>query len=376
MKNLYLLFFFILGIINPSDTYSQTIVDDCDFVTVTSVPNYPSVYVSEGLGTFDRIVVDGTVLCTFTTLDNNVRLMMPLLTLEKQINGNWTAVQGPVEGSVGFKFTNLSPGEYRVKIRTPYFSENRCDVDDIGNINKARIRIVNILGQFIGYSGTYDNSPFGGNPNVVTNEVTVGPSQSSDIQWAYIDGDGMDSGANLYDFNEIVKISTSGTQNQTRWWLAIFELNGAQRYKANGWTTGTIPSEINLTEFWGNWEFENLTSYRVQLAIDNGCNITWAAMSPTPPDFFICPSGSGCRIGDEDVEVTMSPNPTSGHFWLHDLPSADVQVTLYDLSGRLVESFTNTNNGLFDIANVNTGMYIIRASLHGEVLYNNKLSVF
>ena len=187
----------------------------------------------------------------------------------------------------------------------------------------------------------------------------------------------MDAGTNLFDFNEVVRINTAGTQNYTHWWLAIFELNGAMRYKSTGWNFGAMPTTINLSSFWGEnaWVFENLTSYRVQLAISNQCNTQWTEMSPAPPDFFICPQGSGCRPGGEIVPITLAPNPATYQFSLQNLPNSDVQVHVYDMSGRLVKNYQNTYGGSFDISDVNNGIYIIRAVQDGEILYNGKLSV-
>jgi len=377
MRNITLLLIFIFGLFGGSEINGQIAKGGCDNVTVLTIPPYPVVYTADGSpGTFSRKTVGDSVICTWIPLiPTSVRQMLPLLTLEKWENGSWLPVQGPVEGGVGFTFTNVSPGKYRVKILTPYYSENKCDVDKLGNIKRSRISIINILGQFIGYAGTYDNTPFGGNQIYYTNEVFVGAAQTSDIQWSYIDGDGLNLGDNLFDFNEVVRINTAGTQNYTGWWLAIFELNGAQRYKTTGWNFGAMPTEINLTTFWSNFRFENLTSYRVQLAISNQCNTQWTEMSPAPPDFFICPHGSGCRPGDEIVPITLAPNPASQQFSFQNLPTSDVQVHLYDMSGRLVKNYQNTYNGSFDISDVNNGIYIVRAVKGGEILYNGKLSV-
>jgi len=379
MRNLTFLLLFVFGLFATAEISGQTAFGGCDFVRVTSIPSYPTVYTGDGfLGTFSRKIVGDSVACTWLALfPKNVRQMLPMLTLEKWINGAWVAVQGPVEGGVGFSFTNVAPGKYRVKILTPYYSENKCHVDKLGNITRSRISIINLLGQFIGFVGTYDNTPFGGNQTYYTNEVFVGASQSSDIQWSYIDGDGLDMGANLFDLNEVVRINTAGTQNYTHWWFAIFELNGPQRYKSTGWNFGAMPTIINLSNFWGenNWKFENLTSYRVQLAISNQCNTQWTEMSPLPPDFFICPQGSGCRPGDEIVPITLAPNPASQQFSLHNLLTSDVQVNMYDMSGRLVKNYSNINDGSFDISDINSGIYIVRAMQSGEILYNGKLSV-
>jgi len=376
-------FLFILSFLAFSFySKSQVAAGGCSSVTVVSIPSYPTVYLGNIQTSLSKSFcnLEGDPHCQiFVNGSSNVWQMHCLLTLQKFENQNWIDVQSAV-GTSGYVFSVSTPGKYRVKILTPTIQENFCCKDALGNIKKAKTKIFNINGQFIGYRGTFDNSPFGGNYTYYTNEVFVGAAQPSDIQWSYIDGDGLDAGTNLFDFNEIVRINTAGTQNYTHWWLAIFELNGAMRYKSTGWNFGAMPSVINLTSFWNdngstNWKFENLTSYRVQLAISNQCNTQWTEMSPQPPDFFICPQGSGCRLGDEIVPITLAPNPASYQFSLQNLPASDVQVHVYDMSGRLVKNYQNSNGGIFDISELNNGIYFVRALQNSESLYNGKLSV-
>jgi len=355
---------------------TQIAAGGCSSVTVVSIPAYPTVYLGH-IQTSSKSFcnLEGDPHCQiFVNGSSNVWQMHCDLTLQKFETPNWIDVQNAV-GTSGYVFSVSTPGKYRVKILTPAIQENFCCKDALGNIKKAKTKIFNINGQFIGYRGTFDNSPFGGNYTYYTNEVFVGAAQTSDIHWSYIDGDGLNAGDNLFDFNEVVRINTAGTQNYTGWWLAIFELNGAQRYKTTGWNFGAMPTVINLTNFWSSWNFENLTSYRVQLAISNQCNTQWTEMNPLPPDFFICPQGSGCRPGDQIVPITLAPNPASQQFSLQNLPTSDVQVHVYDMSGRLVKNYQNNHDGNFDISDINSGIYIVRAVQSGAILYNGKLSV-
>ncbi len=84
-------------------------------------------------------------------------------------------------------------------------------------------------------------------------------------------------------------------------------------------------------------------------------------------------SGAVDEIGEPSISI--NPNPTSQQFSLHNLPASDVQVHLYDMSGRLVKNFHNSNDGRFDISELNSGIYIVRAVQSGATLYNGKLSV-
>jgi hypothetical protein len=352
-----------------SNTHAQVAEGDCDLVKVISTPYYPIVYfTSVGYtncndtgGSYSGCEQDGRPACC--RIISSGTPTTPRYWLEQYSYGSWITIAGPQFSTV---FSNLSPGNYRVRMQLPRVDEYACG--PTGNPVRARMCLFNILGQYIGLWGEWGDVHY-------TNEVFVGPAQSSDIQWEYLDGDGLDLGANLFDFGEEVRINTSGTQNYTHWWLAIFELNGAQRYKAAGWNSGAMPQIISLTSFWEPWIFENLHSYRVQLAISNGCNTQWVEMSPQAPDFFICPAGSGCRPGEEILPVSLAPNPASQQFILQNLPASDIQVLIFDINGRLVKNYQNSHGNSFDISDVNTGIYIVKAMQAGISLYNGKLVV-
>ena len=151
------------------------------------------------------------------------------------------------------------------------------------------------------------------------------------------------------------------------------------RYASNGWTNGQIPNNlIDLTDIWKRSlgltaNFESLRSYTVQFALSNSCNTVWTNLDKT---FFICPSGSGCREGrGEEKLISMSPNPASGYFSIHNLPEGPSTIQLYDLTGRVAKSFRDSDGKFLDIFDLDNGMYLVSVIHAGKQLYRSKLSI-
>ena len=208
------------------------------------------------------------------------------------------------------------------------------------------MQILSESGQFLGYLGTYNNAPFGGNGPFYSNEVLVGATTLSDIAYTFIDLPEIGSEA-ACDFGEVAKMHTASSKNYNLWYLAIFEKGATyNRYRSNGWTNGAVPNnEFNLTTFWDggvNWKFETFHTYDVQFVIENAqCRngieqnppATWNVLTRT---FFICPAGSGCRIGEDAQKIVLSPNPASSvvrllHFEMD--AGREYRLTITDLAG-------------------------------------------
>jgi|GEM_PF-501474 len=269
---------------------------------------------------------------------------------------NWDFVT-EVKGGAGTVFPNLTQGKYRVLAMLPYYNENTCKTDAQGNIIRTRVQILSTLGQFLGYLGTHDNSPFGGNCFCYSNEALAGATTPSDISYTFVDIPETSSEA-AYDNGESARMNTAASRNYNLWWLAIFE-NGPtyQRYRSNNWTNGTVPNNLfDLSLFWGQggsgWQFETFHTYDVQFVIENAqCRngveqnppATWNVLTRT---FFICPAGTGCRIGEEAQKIVLSPNPASSfirllHFEMD--AGREYRLTIADLAGRTVRSTTLTS---------------------------------
>ncbi len=184
-------------------------------------------------------------------------------------------------------------------------------------------------------------------------------------------------------------MNTAASINYNLWWLAIFEDGPTyQRYRSNGWTNGAVPNnEFNLTAFWGppgsGWQLETFHSYTVQFVIENAqCRngieqnppATWNVLNRT---FFICPAGTGCRIGEDAQKIVLSPNPASSvvrllHFEID--AGREYRLTISDLAGRVARSMTLTSNEV-DISGFGKGMYAVTIERDGKRIFTDKLVV-
>jgi Secretion system C-terminal sorting domain len=378
MKNLKL-FLFLLAVLGNYTCVlqAQTSKGGCTEVKLTEIPTYPLVYSLSSAKNCEEQV--GGECCRIAGPLSTPAVMLPKLWLEQLVSGNWTTVGSPVYGGVGTAFTNLTHGTYRIKILTPYFNENICKKDANGNAIKTRIRVYAVGGAFVGYLGTYDNTPFGGNVTYYTNQSIVGKTLASDSFYTFIDNPETGSEA-AYDFGEIAKINTASCKDYDLWWLAIFEDGPTyHRYRSNNWTIGKI-SDFNLSNFWqgggATWKFETFHSYKVQFVIENNeCkNNPWNNNERT---FFICPTGSGCRFGTDTKEIVVTPNPANGIIQFQNFEpdlGINYQLVVCDVSGKEVKSL-NLYSTEADVSELPNGMFVLRILREGKPVFVTKLII-
>lgn len=371
---------------------AQTATGGCTSVTLSNIPPYPTVYFSfvgfkncrDGGGFYEGCDEDGRPACCRVITSGSP--VTPRYWLERlRDDGTWATVAGPQHQT---SFSNVARGTYRVRCQAPAIAENACRTDQFGNVIRARICLFNLSGQFIGYWGTWDNSPFGGPPTTYTNTVIVGATTGSDISYTFIDPTPNDPFELGYDFGELVKMNAAASKNYDLWNLAIFESGPSfNRFRSNGWTNGRMPNdEFDLTEFWRGpqeWRFETFHSYTVQFVIENSkCRngieqnppATWNNLDRT---FFICPAGTGCRTGGDWQEVVISPNPASTFIRLQNFePDIDrgYQMTFSDMAGRQVKSVVLVGDEV-DISDLPGGMYVLNVQREGRPLFTSKIVV-
>ena len=391
MKNITVLFISFLLMLSCYVT-AQTAEGGCTDVTVTDIPPYPTVYFAyvgyknckDGGGYYEGCDEDGRpACCRIITFGSPTT---PRFWLEQiQDDGSWLEVEGP---QFSITFSDVDKGTYRVKCQVPTIAENACGKDPFGNVIKARMCLFNLLGQFIGYWGTWDNSPYGTTPPTYSNTVVVGATTAEDISYTFVDIPETGS-EQAYDFGETAIMYVSDSRDYDLWWLAIFEDGPTfNRFKSNGWTSGSkVPNdEFNLTEFWANgteWQFETFHSYMVQFVIENRkCRngieqippTTWNNLDRT---FFICPAGSGCRFGVNEKEIVISPNPANGVIRLQNFEpdlDGDYLLTITDMAGRLVKTIPLTTDRV-DISDLQRGMFVVSILKEDNQVFNAKLVV-
>jgi len=365
------------------NSFAQTATVSCstNAITVSNIPPYPTVYFAyvgykncrDGGGYYEGCDEGGQEACCRVITSGSP--VTPRFYLERFVSGTWTTVAGPQFTTT---FSNLAHGTYRVRCQAPTIATNICMEQGNPNLPGARICLFNTSGQFIGYWGTWDNTPFGNTPPTFSNTVVVGATVPSDINWNFIDPNGND----LFSPGEAVRMNTTNTVNYTHWWVAIFENGGQNRYWSNGWTQGQIPgNQINLTTLTngafttGGQPFAQIpVSYTVQFAISAQCNTAWTNLDK---NFAVCPAGLGCRIAvDEDIR--LYPNPAYNSFQLHNFdvdPSKQQRIVLVDMNGRTVKSFEQITQSEFDISDLINGLYIVSIWENGSRLLTTKLSV-
>jgi hypothetical protein len=101
---------------------------------------------------------------------------------------------------------------------------------------------------------------------------------------------------------------------------------------------------------------------------------TWNVLNRT---FFICPAGTGCRIGEEAQKIVLSPNPASSvvrllHFEMD--AGREYRLTIADLSGRAIRSMMLTSNEV-DISGFEKGMYAVTIERDGKRIFTDKLVI-
>jgi hypothetical protein len=362
--------------------HAQVAVGGCDKVTVTQVPSgYPNVlFVPAPSSTCPPIENECCKLVGLTPTP-----MLPLFTLQKlDASGAWVQASAPGTASV----FNLDPigdhGVYRVKIVTPYFKENECGAGSQpgGGGQPARIRIYHTNGQFLGWEGTYNNSPYPGNETYYTNRVIVGPTVPSDLALDWIEPPGS-SIPSAYDVGQPVAIDVSDSKNYNFWWISLNQEN-SPNYASNGWTHGTI-QEFEISDFWEeNYPpFEPLTSYRLQWVIENyECRngVHWpGSWNNLQQTLVICPAGTGCRLGMEQtaLEVSIYPNPATSWIRVDNLDASRnglYLMTLHDLSGKLLQSVPLTEQEI-PVHDLPSGMLIARITLDGQLVHTEKVVI-
>lgn len=283
--------------------------------------------------------------------------------------GNWTLNFRPYQSCN--EFTNLPHGTYRIRVQRP------VDANGAGGCEGGHIKVYNTAGQFIGWRGAYVSNT----AMATSNSVVVGAAVQSDISCTFVD---IQTPTNyLFNSNQAVVLNTAGTINYDRWWLAIFEKGGQNRYWSQGWTFGPIPNNLlNLTNLVGGAfggganGFEPFTTatYQVQFAIATGFNEAWVEC---PSTFNVCPPGLNCRSVD-DEPIAISPNPASSSFHIMNLDlntESTYSLTVTDLSGRTVKSYAQIAQEDVDIDDLSNGLYIVNIMEGDNRIYTSKLSV-
>ncbi|TVQ50633.1 MAG: T9SS C-terminal target domain-containing protein, partial [Saprospirales bacterium] len=343
MKNtilLTLILFLSGSIFSQTQGDQVVVVGTCTQLTITAVPEYEECYVYQGSGTF----CPGGVPCCNMALTPYFQAT-PRYQLQKlNSSGTWDDI-----GSYQYSpvFISLSQGTYRVEATLPQI-RNDCQVqtEEFPYYEFHPWELRNLQQQFIGYLATWDGSVYPYHPPIIhySDPVIVGPTNSNDLDWVFIQSPGF--GFNAFDEGQQVDVDASASKNYNMWYLAISEQGGPNRWFGNGWSYGDIDDPLEITDYWYPWNLRAFRTYKVQIAIENRqCRngIEWPGTSWTVLEktFFVCPVGTGCRfVMDREMkQLQLYPNPTTNYVNLDNYEPhihGTLDLKVYDMSGRLM----------------------------------------
>ena len=308
-------------------------------------------------------------------------LLSPTIKLQRiESNGLFTTISTQLNVTSA-TFSNLTPGLYQVQVQLPsIFVKAGCNF----------VEALDVAGRVIGKLGQINPQP------LFSNTVRVGPVSINDLDWNFIDENGSNpsSSGNLYAPGEKVRIQPTVNQNYDQHFIQVKELfpNGSTgEWHAKGaggwgaWTVGKIDNAESLSRIWkmdDNAQWLNFlagSTYRVWVTpITNTCG-AWDATRAK--DFFICPQNWGCKaLLNEDIKITLSPNPANSIFTLNNLDfdrykDKILNVNVYDIAGKEVKNYRNISDTNFDVQDIQNGMYVISVFANEKRIYNTKLVV-
>lgn len=311
------------------------------------------------------------VLLSFTQRRYTVKL-------NKLENGSITEVSSNnVSSGDIFTWSNLPQGDYQVNMN-PWFCTSQS--------------AFNSQGQFLGFIGFTAGVAQSG-------VVSLGSTKVSDNVINFLDANGVkiftnaNGNSSFFASNEEVRINTTASKNFDRFFMAIFEVNadgspGRWRALGNGgnggWMSGSMLLPIvSLTDLWNinggsTWTFTPGNTYRLQIALSKDACPSWTEVVS---DFFICPTGFGCRTGGDkkmNNKIVLSPNPASNKFRLDGMDFTETKncnVSISDITGREIQRFNDVTTNEFALNGLSSGIYIVNITADNRRLFSSKLVI-
>lgn len=133
-------------------------------------------------------------------------------------------------------------------------------------------------------------------------------------------------------------------------YIYIETATGGTLYFEDGTKYCSSRAILNCKEFYGlEDEYATWLCADGNFVINN--NSDFVSLKPT--------SNNNTKVKSiDDFEVRLYPNPTTNYLNIESL-ERDLAVTLYDVSGKIIETTNTTTNSQIDLSNQNKGIYIL-----------------
>jgi hypothetical protein len=105
------------------------------------------------------------------------------------------------------------------------------------------------------------------------------------------------------------------------------------------------------------------TSYTVDVTSDSSSlsNLNYTVQGDT---IYVNESSSPTFIGENEVlkQLKIYPNPASDYIYVNTHDAAISRITLFDMSGKMINTLKGNDNGLFriNVSNYNNGLYLMK----------------
>ena len=208
--------------------------------------------------------------------------------------------------------------------------------------------------------------------NGSTTSIFLPTQVGTDTDWAFIEADAKSSFA----------IKTNGT-------LWAWGSNMWGRLGNGNESDLLIPTQITIET---NWSVVSTSDAATVALKTDGTLFTWGSSSfgqlgtgiGGPPTIQFTPLFvDACNLSTPGFvkagSLLLYPNPASDKVNIRfETPQGESQVEIYDLTGRLISSFINTDNqGVYevDLAPMATGVYVVVLRQGGAIIMQRKLQV-
>lgn len=276
-------------------------------------------------------------------------------------------------------FLNVPHGQYyvRVGVGLPILCPNSNEFISLygWNESESAYQYVGLEGELVWGFSFYSKKVIVGNTLPNYNDYRISNTSS---WYGLPEKDGFCYG------EEVMLFERSFERSYDRYWVAIFENGGLNRWESTYWVEG-LNDDMSLTALWKKnhptWEFEEGLTYTVQHVVENSAclNDPW---NQKVKNFHIlyCANGEAddraSGVLGNAQKLSIVPNPASNFIHIKNLndSTAGLELQIHDLYGRMILSKSLESSDV-DVSDVPTGMYLASVFENGKCLKTEKLVI-